>query len=303
MMTAKYRGLLLALGLVLATPAYAEEASNGKLLEQLSRQDSIYYSQGEKTVEGYTVNRALAVYADGLASGFYRELAKLEPTDRWLDIGAGEANAILDYYTPAYDSVNPEGRQRRGAKAEAIAISIEDRRTPLWQQTAARLRDGQIRYLFGKRLGQYSQEELGQFDVITDMIGGFSYTDNLSRFMEKVMGLLEVNGSFFTVLQDVQNEEGSNRPHYTGAPFLTEIVGTDGSEMKVCSWLKRMTCAQVTCESKPRWQPPVESFRVVKTCDDVRVPPLEPVHYQAGTPPERRFKLLESVGRSASASN
>ena len=300
-MTAKCRGLLLFLSIVWLTPAYAEEARNAKLLDQLSRQESIYYSQGDQTVQGYTVNRALTVYADGLPSGFDRALANLGPADRWLDIGAGEANAILDYYTHAYDQAHPEGRSNRGAKAEAIAMSIEDRRTPLWQQTAARLRDGQIRYLWGKRLGQYSLEELGQFDVITDMIGGFSYTDNLSRFVEKVMGLLEVNGSFFTVLQDVQSEAGTNRPFYKGAPFLTEIVKSDGSEMKVCSWLKQITCAQVTCESRPRWEPPIEAFRVVKTCDDVRVPPLGTVHYQAGTPPERRFRLLEGLGQSAAA--
>jgi hypothetical protein len=133
------------------------------------------------------------------------------------------------------------------------------------------------------------------------MIGGFSYTDNLSRFMEIVMGLLEVNGSFFTVLQDVQKEDGTNRPFYDGAPFLTEIVKSDGSEMKVCSWLRQITCARVTCESRSRWEPPVEAFRVEKTCDDVRVPPLSTLHYQAGTPPERRFRLVESVGQSAAA--
>jgi hypothetical protein len=283
------------------TPAYAEEARNPKLVEQLSRQDSIYHSQGDQTLQGYTVNRALTIYSDGLPAGFDGALAQLGPADRWLDIGAGEANAILDYYTFAYDQTHPEGLVQRGAKAEAIAISIEDRRTPLWQQTAARLREGQIRYLWGKRLGQYSLEELGQFDVITDMIGGFSYTDNLSRFMEKVMGLLEVNGSFFTVLQDVQSEAGTNRPFYNGSPFLTEIVNRDGSEMKVCSWLKQITCAQVICESRPRWEPPVEAFQVKKVCEDVRVPPLGTLHYNAGTPPERRFQLLETVGRSAAA--
>jgi SAM-dependent methyltransferase len=300
-MIAICRIILLGLATVWASSAGAEEAQRTSLGEQLSRQESIYFRQGDQTVEGYTVNRALALYADGLPSEFDRALARLGPTDRWLDIGAGEANAILDYYTPAYDRTHPEGQAYRGVKAQAIAMSIEDRRTPQWQQTAARLPEGQIRYLWGKRLGQYSLEELGQFDVITDMIGGFSYTDNLARFMEKVMGLLEVNGSFFTVLQDVQGEHGTNRPFYAGAPFLTEIVDADGAELKICSWLKRITCAQVTCESRPQWQPPVEAFRVTKTCDNVSVPVLAPVHYQAGTPPERRFKLLDSVGRSASA--
>ena len=173
---------------------------------------------------------------------------------------------------------------------QAVAISIEDRRTPLWQQTAARVGDTQIRYLFGKRFGSYSSDELGRFQLITDVMGGFSYTDNISRFMERVLGVLAPNGTFFTVLQDIRREDGSNAPFYAGAPFLTEIVNSDGSEMKVCSWLKRITCVQVTCESR-NWTPPTEAYRVTKVCEDVSVPAVVPLHYSAGTPPERRFQM------------
>src|SRR6185436_6501638 len=107
------------------------------------------------------------------------------------DVGAGQAQAILDYYGPDFDATHPEGRERRGGRARAVAISIEDRRTPVWRFTARRLGDDRIRYLSSKRLSQYSREELGRFQVITDVAGGFSYTDNLSRFMEKVLALLE----------------------------------------------------------------------------------------------------------------
>ena len=72
--------------------------------------------------------------------------------------------------------------------------------------------------------------------------------------------------------------------------FLTELVGADGSEMKVCSWLKRISCVEVTCEPRA-WRPPVEAFRIRKTCDAVSVLPLAPLHFRAGTPPERRFQL------------
>ena len=122
------------------------------------------------------------------------------------------------------------------------------------------------------------------------MMGGFSYTTDLSKFMETVLDLLEVNGTFFTVLQDVHREDGANTPFYPGSPFLTEIADADGSELKVCSWLKRIGCAEVKCEPKTHWKPPVEAFRVRKVCEAVAVPRLAPVHYQAGTPPERRFQ-------------
>lgn len=267
---------------------HAEPVSVVPYGDELLKQENIYRSQGEQRVKGYTVDRALSMYADGLASEFERTLASLGPADRWLDIGAGEGQAVLDYVSP--EKTQLDGRPLRGRKARAIAMSIEDRRSPLWQETAARLDENQIQYLAGRRLGEYSSQELGRFQVITDMMGGFSYTNDLSRFMETVLDLLEVNGTFFTVLQDIRREDGTSTPFYPGASFLTEIADADGSELKVCSWLKRIGCAEVKCEPKTHWKPPVEAFRVRKICEPVTVPALAPVHFQAGTPPERRFQ-------------
>jgi len=273
------------------TAAHAAQPANAKLKEEVSKQEQIYRSL--KAAEGYTVDRSLRIYTQGLPSEFEPALENLGPTDRWLDIGAGEGRAILGYYSPGYENTRPEVKKKRRGKAKAGAISIEDRRTPLWRSTAENLEENQIQYLYDKRLGEYSLEELGRFQVITDVIGGFSYTDNLSRFMEKVLSFLDVNGSFFTVLQDVQQEAGTNHPFYPGSPFLTEIKNPDGSEMKICTWLKRITCAEVACESRGDWEPPMEAFRVRKTCNDVKVPAVATVHYQAGTPPERRFQLKD----------
>jgi hypothetical protein len=140
-------------------------------------------------------------------------------------------------------------------------------------------------------LREYSPEELGQFQLITDFLGAFSYTRYLSVFMGKALGTLTVNGNFYTLLQDVRSENGANRPFYSGSPFLTEIVKSDGSEMKVCSWLKSISCVEVTCELKPDSSPPAELYRIRKVCDGVTVPQLELIHFAAGTPPERRFQL------------
>jgi hypothetical protein len=109
--------------------------------------------------------------------------------------------------------------------------------------------------------------------------------------MEKTLSFLQLNGSFYTLMQDVSSEEGSNQPHYKGSPYLTEIVGSDGSKTKVCSWLKSISCVQVTCELRPRWTPPIEVYQVKKVCENTVVPRLSPVHFAAGTPPERRFLL------------
>ena len=271
--------------------SHSQVPASPAISEEIAKQESIYQSKGEQVPEGYSIDRSLVDYTRALPSDFDAALARLGPNDRWLDIGAGTGQAILDYYTPDYDVTHWEGRERRGRKAQAVAMSIEDRRTPRWQQDATSLGAGKMEYLFNRRLREYSLEELGQFQVITDVIGGFSYTEDLSLFVEKTLGFLDLYGSFFTVLQDVRSEEGTNRPHYAGAPFLTEIANAEGPGVSVCTWLKSITCVQVRCEFKANWIPPLEAFRVRKVCNDVKVPALVPMHYVAGTPPERRFQL------------
>jgi len=286
---------LLALQALWPGAAHAQLSINPKLAEELAKQESIYQGKGEQRPEGYVIDRSLLAYTFTLSPGFDNSLADLGPADRWLDIGAGQGQAVLDYYAPRYDSMHWEGRERRGKKARAVAMSIEDRRTPLWQQTAASLEEGKIQYLFGKRLREYTREELGRFQLITDVIGGFSYAVDLSLFIEKTLALLTVNGNFYTLLQDVQSEDGTNRPHYAGATYLTEITKADGSKLRVCPWLKTISCVEVTCELRTEWKPAIEVYHIRKTCDKVSVPPLQPVHYEAGTPPERGYRLANPV--------
>jgi len=279
---------------LMVSGSHAQNGQNTSFDDEVKKQADIYQSRGEDVPRGYFVDRSLLAYSMSLDGGFGRSLAELGPLDRWLDIGAGEGNAILDYVSAKYDVMLYKDRPRPEKRARAVAISIEDRRTKRWREVATGLGEDRIRYLHGKRLGQYAEEDLGKFRVITDVLGGFSYTDSLTRFMTKTLGLLEERGTFYTLLQDVLGEQGTNRPYYPDASFLTEITDADGKEVKVCSWLKRIGCVEVTCEFKPDFTPPVEVYRVQKVCNNVTVPALAPVKYEAGTPPERKFQLLSS---------
>jgi len=283
--------VLLVLPALWLETSHSQSPGSPAIDAEVSKQEAIYQSQGEKVPEGYVTDRSLLAYASILSSEFDRSLANLGPTDRWLDIGAGEGRAILDYYTPRYDSMHQGGRERRGRKAQAVAMSIEDRRTPHWHKTAASLEANKIRYLSGKRLREYSLEELGQFQLITDVVGGFSYTRDLALFMEKVLAFLDLNGSFYSLLLDVLPENGTNRALYPDTLFLTELANADGADVSVCSWLKGIACAEVTCESRTEAKRPIEIIRVRKICNSVSVPALVSLQYQAGTPPRRRFQL------------
>ena len=275
---------------------HAQHTDTPAIAKEVSKQENIYRSRGGDIPEGYVIDRSLLSYRFFLSPEFVLDLARLGETDRWLDIGAGMGQAILDYHGPRYELMHPEVRTQRGKKAQAIALSVEDRRTPIWNKTALSLAPNKIGYFFGKRLREYSSGELGKFQLITDLLGGFSYTENLSLFMEKALGFLAIDGNFYTLLLDVHLENGTNQRPPSELPYLTRITNTDGTEVKMCTWLKRITCIKVTCDSKGN--PPIEIYRIHKVCNNISVPALNLIHYEAGTPPERQFQLLSSSSAS-----
>lgn len=281
--------LLLAVQTLWSGIAHSQQPGSRALEQEIKKQDAIYQSRGENVPSGYVVDRSLLSYSSILPAGFLRSLADLGPTSRWLDIGAGEGHAVLDYYTSTYDSLQrKEGGRKR---ARAVAMSVEDRRTPRWHQVAATLEPDQIQYVSGRRLSEYSSEELGQFRLITDHLGGFSYTRDLSLFMEKALSLLELNGNFFTLLLDVRPETEADPALFKDLLLLTEIEDAGGSAVKVCSWLKNISCVQAACELNTEMQRPIEVYRIQKVCNNVAVPALVTLHFRAGTPPQRRYQL------------
>jgi len=277
--------IIQALGL---RAGWSQEPVHPRIKQEFLEQEKIYRSRRADGRRVYTTDRGLSRYAELLPSGFCDALGRLGSSDRWLDIGAGQGQAILDYYVPE-DAAAPAEKCRGSApNARAVAISIEDRRRDNWKQQAARLGDDRIRYLSGKRLGQYSPEELGKFQLITDVYGGFTYTEDLSRFVDKVLKLLEDGGSFYTLATGVHLEDGKDK---LGTLYLTELEDAFGREVKVCSWLKKISCVQVTCESKSERERPTQLIKIQKVCSDTSVPRTKLVEFEAGYPPARCFQL------------
>jgi SAM-dependent methyltransferase len=267
---------------------WPQEIAPPKIDEEIAEQEKIYRSRGAEVPSGYVTGRGLSDYATLLPSGFCDALGRLGSSDRWLDIGAGAGQAILDYYAPESDATPAQKCGRSAEKARAVAVSIEDRRTDKWRERATSLGDGRILYLSGKRLREYSPEELGKFQIITDVFGGFSYTEYLSQFVDRVLSLLEIGGVFYTLVPGVHLEHAKDK---LGILYLTELEDAAGSPLKMCSWLKQSACVQVTCESKSDWKRPTELINVRKVCSDVSVPRLKLWEFEAGYPPARRFQL------------
>jgi hypothetical protein len=266
--------------------ARSQEPVHPPINQEFLEQEKIYRSRGADGRRVYTTDRGLSRYGELLPSDFCDALGRLDSSDRWLDIGAGQGEAILDYYLP--EDAAAERCRGSGPRARAVAISIEDRRTDDWKHQVASLGDDRIRYLFGKRLRQYSPEELGKFQIITDVYGGFTYTEDLSQFVDKVLSLLEVGGSFYTLATGVHLEDGKDK---LGSLYLTELEDAFGRPVKVCSWLKKISCVQVTCESKTDLKRPTQLIKIQKLCSDTSVPRMKLVEFEAGYPPGRCFQL------------
>jgi hypothetical protein len=277
--------IIQALGL---RPGWSQGPAQPPINQEFLEQEKIYHSRGADGRRIYTTDRGLSRYAERLPSGFCDDLGGLGSSDRWLDIGAGQGQAILDYYTPEEAAAPAEKCRRSGPRARAVAISIEDRRTDDWKQQTAGLGDDRIRYLFGKRLRQYSPEELGKFQIITDVYGGFTYTETLSQFVDKVLSFLEVGGSFYTLATGVHLEDGKDK---LGSLYLTELEDAFGRPVKMCSWLRKISCVQVTCESKTDLKRPTQLIKIRKVCSDTSVPRMKLVEFEAGYPPGRCFQL------------
>ena len=273
---------------LVAEAGWTQELPPLRIDEEIIKQEKIYRSRGSDVPRGYVTDRGLTDYAELLPTGFCEALGGLGSSDRWLDIGAGSGEAILDYYA----STDPQPADKKcaggGGKAGAVAMSIEDRRTDQWRDLAASLGNDRLKYVSGKRLREYSPEELGKFQMITDVFGGFSYTEHLYQFVDKVLSLLEVGGHFYTLVPGVHLEDGKEK---LGILYLTELEDAAGRPEKVCSWLKKTACAQVTCESKAGWKRPTELIKIRKVCSETSVPRMKLLEFEAGYPPARRFQL------------
>ncbi len=279
--------LLIAVQALALPGARAQEPQPARLGEEMLKQEKIYRSRGAEVPKGYVTDRGLSDYAEVLPAGFCDALGRLNSSDRWLDIGAGEGQALLDYYA-LDDDAAPKKCARSISKARAVAMSIEDRRTDKWRQYAAIFGADRLRYLSGRRLREYSQEELGKFQIITDVYGGFSCSQDLSLFVEKTLGFLETGGVFYTIVQNVHLESGKDK---ADTVYQTELVDAAGRDVNVCAWLKRIGCVDVGCESKSNWEAPTELIEVRKVCGDVSVPRLKLLKFEAGNPPWRRYQL------------
>ena len=107
---------VLVLQILCLRTAHAAGQDGPQFGAEISKQEQIYRSGTEQLPEGYIIDRSLLSYVHTLSPGFDRALAALGPQDRWLDVGAGRGQAVLDYYASRFDEMYPKAARTAAAR-------------------------------------------------------------------------------------------------------------------------------------------------------------------------------------------
>lgn len=195
-------------------------------------------------------------------------------TQRWLDVGAGEGMALIDYLYGV------------AGGASVVGITVEtDWRYNGFRIQAARDFPGRFRFYKGKYLEDpsYSPETLGHFDIVTDVYGAFSYSNTVDVVLQKIGDLLKVGGHFFTV--------------YKADTFF--IYDSKGNNIPINQWINSGSCLAIVPREYSKLnmgneEPPLH---IVKTCEKVSVPPLKLSGFQSDSPPTRKYEWVSELAR------
>lgn len=204
--------------------------------------------------------KALGSYEGLLGGQFLDELMSLGSDDLWVDVGAGQARAIHDYYK---DLSSPR-------KARAIAIGV---RLPPGTDLAAisRIAEGRFEYISGKFVEDLDLDSLGRAKVVTDVLGALHYSRQMDKVLEKELRLLSIGGALYTTTLQ-----------------LAEVIGAGalpGEGLGV--WLRNIRGVRITTiNTKRRWLP--NAMRFERIAEEISVPELALFSY-AKAPPRRVY--------------
>lgn len=167
-------------------------------------------------------------YLRELGSSLVDRLRGLGSEHRWLDVGAGEALAMLQYLL---NSSFPHK-----AELTAIAVSIPlDVRTQRIQAIAP-----SFRYLVG-RIEDARAEELGEFDLITDVYGALAYSHDVSATLRAEISRLRVGGTLMASgLSFTRFLHRRSSPNWRSYDHLTHWLADTSTGLTVSGDLERV---------------------------------------------------------------
>jgi len=212
----------------------------------------------------FAIDRKFADYELHFGRDFVEALLRSHPgrLTHWVDLGAGNGIATRGALL---------SRVRLDPRfLKATAIGYEAPKDPAFErekrEIAGTLGEDRFRYLSGRYFSKIPPEEIGKADVITDLYGVLSYTENLSGDLEKALGALNPGGQLFT------------HRHPLGFRF----IDASGRRMTYSEYLNGIGGIRVHSNN-----------RVERTQGTLVVPRLKLVNFVPGKPPRRTFQIDE----------
>ena len=227
--------------------------------------------RGVVTAGDFNDFRGMTDYIAVLGEEFAAQVARLVRGKRWLDVGAGHARAQKEYLLA---KMSLKQRFFEG-KAEVVAVAAE---APTKLNIHAIKLDtavhgigggaGNLNELVGRYVEDIPDEELGKFNIITDVFGAVSYSERLDVVLNKYLRLLTEGGTLYV--------------HTVS--FHTQIIRKDGSKIAMFEWLQAIPGLRVTVGST--------DFSITAERPGVVVPRLKLIGGKADAPPERLFQEI-----------
>lgn len=178
--------LVFIIVLKIVTPCIAAQ-------KDLSCQRALVDNREMLTHDSYNRTRDADGYARMLGDTLLDDINSLGPNTHWLESGAGAAIAMQQFADGAW--IDHQIIKARSDRLTALAFNRpESREIEILSQMRPL---GQFRYLQGKYLEEYSFEEIGATDLITDVYGPFSYSADLDNVLRKYLELLNIGGKVY----------------------------------------------------------------------------------------------------------
>jgi SAM-dependent methyltransferase len=148
----------------------------------------------------FPTERGLGFYKYLLGRDFKAQVRKLGPRDHWIDVGAGEANAMFDLFIDSYLWNEP----LLESLPNMTAITVTKPGVRPTRERTAFLNFRKFNYLVGKYLQDYKSHEIAKADLVTDVMGAANYSPDFDVAMTKILRLLKPKGTALIVFMNKQ---------------------------------------------------------------------------------------------------
>jgi hypothetical protein len=224
----------------------------------------------------FNVSRSLREYEWNLGADFQQILGGLGTNGAWLDVGAGNAFAQVQFA----QACQQEGRP----VPQLTALVAEATRDPPDPEL--------VRYEAGDLIESYRPWDLGPFDLVTDVYAAMSYGKRLDLVLTRLAELTRVGGHLlFTLKVDSPKSEGE-----LAGLCGTHFVNEDGVQVRPDDYFR--ACPGLELLSFGFGQSPYEtlcSFTLRKVEKDAHASPLRLVAVEGHGHPFRALQVAPEI--------